>query len=102
MTMAATTQQRRYKATFILDTRGREESGEQLIEEVKKEIAAAGVELDGTENLGRRDFARVTDDKIPAGNYVEFSLLGDAGSATRLQEHFRLNPAVYRIMVRSV
>jgi small subunit ribosomal protein S6 len=87
---------------FILDTRGREESVEQLIEDVKKEIAAAGAEVEGTENLGRRDFARVTDDKLPAGNYVEFALTGDSGTAARLQEHFRLNPAVYRILLRSV
>jgi small subunit ribosomal protein S6 len=87
---------------MILDTRGREESVEQLIEDVKKEIAAAGGEVQGTETLGRRDFARVTDDKMPAANYVEFTVTGSPGVATRIQEQFRLNPAVYRVLVQSI
>jgi small subunit ribosomal protein S6 len=87
---------------MILDTRGREESIEQLIEDVKKEIASVEVEVVGVENLGRRDFARVTDAKLTAANYVEFTLAGPAGVATRVQEHFRLNPAVYRVLVQSI
>jgi small subunit ribosomal protein S6 len=86
---------------FILDTRGREESVEQLFDEVKKEIAAAGVEIIEAENLGRSDFARVTDAKMPAGNYVEVTVGGPADTARLLQEHFRLNPAVYRVFVQS-
>jgi small subunit ribosomal protein S6 len=85
---------------MILDTRGREESVEQLIEEVKKELAAAGAEVQGAETLGRRDFARVTDAKLTAANYVEFTVGGAPGVAAKIQEQFRLNPAVYRVLVQ--
>jgi small subunit ribosomal protein S6 len=87
---------------MILDTRGREESVEQLIEDVKKELVAAGAEVHGNESMGRRDFARVTDDKMPAANYVEFTVSGAAGLASKIQEQFRLNPAVYRVLVQSI
>jgi small subunit ribosomal protein S6 len=87
---------------MILDTRGREESVEQLIEEVKKEIASIDAEVVGMENLGRRDFARVTDAKMTAANYVEFTVTGAPGMATRLREHFRLNPMVYRVLVQGI
>ena len=97
MTEATTT---KYKATVILDTRGREESLEQLIEEVKKEIASAGVEVLGELNIGRREFARQPDPAITAGNYVQFDLAGPPDTAARLQEHFRLNSVVYRIVVQ--
>lgn len=102
MTAAATTTQRQYKVMMILDTRGREESIEQLIEQIKQEITGTGAEVSAAENLGPRDFARVTDDKFPSGNYVELDVKAPAGLAARLQEHFRLNKAVYRLLVQSV
>jgi small subunit ribosomal protein S6 len=87
---------------FILDTRGREESVEQLIEDIKKGIVAAGAEVNGVENLGRRDFARVTDAQMIAANYVEFTIAGSPGAATRVREQFRLNPIAYRVLVQSI
>lgn len=87
---------------MILDTRGREESVEQLIEELRKEITGLDAEVLGVENLGRRDFARVTDAKFTAGNYVEFTIAGAPGIVGRLQEHFRLNPVVYRLFAEHV
>ena len=56
---------RNYRATFILDNRGREETIDQIIEGVKKEIAAVQGEISAVENLGRKDFARITDSKFP-------------------------------------
>ncbi len=41
---------RNYKASFILDNRGKEDSVEQLIEGVKKEIAAVQGEVTAVEN----------------------------------------------------
>ena len=58
---------RNYKATLILDNRGKEDSVDQIIEGVKKEISAVQGEVTAVENIGRRDFARTTDDKFPAG-----------------------------------
>ena len=45
---------RNYKATFILDNRGKEDSVDQIIEGVKKEIAAVQGEVTAVEQLGRR------------------------------------------------
>lgn len=99
MTVAAT---RKYRATIILDTRGREDTVEEMIEEVKKEISSQGVEVVDVENLGRKDFARQPDPKIGAGNYLQFILSGPPGVASLLSEHFRLNKLVFRILVQSV
>ena len=57
---------RNYRATFILDNRGKEDSVEQIIEGVKKEIAAVQGDVTAVENLGRKDFVRVTDRPFPA------------------------------------
>ena len=52
---------RNYRASFILDNRGKEDSVDQIIDGVKKEITAVEGEVTGVENLGKKDFVRVTD-----------------------------------------
>ena len=92
---------RNYKATLILDNRGKEDSVEQIIEGVKKEISAVQGEVTGVENLGRRDFARKTDDKFPAGVYVQVNFSGPAAAPAQLHERLRLNETVYRALVEN-
>jgi small subunit ribosomal protein S6 len=92
---------RNYKATFILDNRGKEDSVDQLIEGVKKEIAAVQGEVSAVENFGRRDFARKTDDKFPSGVYVQVNFAAPGDAPAQLRERLRLNDSVYRALVES-
>ncbi len=92
---------RNYKATFILDNRGKEDSVDQIVEGVKKEIAAVQGDVSAVENLGRRDFARKTDAKFPAGVYVQVAFSAPAGAPAQLQERLRLNESVYRTLVQN-
>ena len=92
---------RNYKATFILDNRGKEDTVEQIIEGVKKEIAAVHGEVTGVENIGRRDFARKTDNQFPSGVYVQLNFSAPAGAPAQLHERLRLNDSVYRALVEN-
>lgn len=92
---------RNYKATFILDNRGKEDTVEQIIEGVKKEIAAVHGEVTGVENIGRRDFARKTDHQFPSGVYVQMNFSAPAGAPAQLHERLRLNDSVYRALVEN-
>ncbi len=92
---------RNYKATLILDNRGKEDSVDQLIEGVKKEITAVEGEVTAVENLGRREFARVTDDKFPGGVYVQVSFTAPGSAPAQLHERLRLNDSVYRALVEN-
>ena len=92
---------RNYKATLILDNRGKEDSVEQIIEGVKKEISAVHGEVTAVENLGRREFSRKTDDKFPAGVYVQVNFSAPAGAPAQLHERLRLNDTVYRALVET-
>ncbi len=100
-TATATPTKRNYRATFILDNRGREETVDQLIEAVKKEIAAVKGEVSGVENLGRKDFVRVTDKKLTGAHYVQIDFTGPADAPQHLRERLRLNNSVYRTFIRS-
>ena len=74
---------RNYRATFIVDNRGKEDSVDQIIDGVKKEIVALGGTVSATENLGKKDFIRVTDRKLTGAPYVHVDFSGDRKS-TRL------------------
>jgi small subunit ribosomal protein S6 len=92
---------RNYKATFILDNRGKEDSVDTIIESVKKEIAAVQGDVTAVENVGRREFSRKTDDKFPGGVYVHVAFSAPAGAPAQLHERLRLNESVYRALVQN-
>ena len=93
---------RKYHATFILDNRGKEETVDQIIEGVKKEIAAVQGEVTAVENLGKKEFVRVTDSRFPEAVYVQIDFAGPVDSPRHLHERLRLNSSVYRALVQAV
>ena len=95
------TTKRNYRATFILDNRGKEETVEQIIEVVKKDIAAVQGDVTAVENIGKRDFVRVTDKKLTGATYVHVSFAAPAAAPAQLIERLRLNHSVYRTFVQA-
>ncbi len=93
---------RNYRASFILDNRGKEDSIDQIVDGVKNEIAAVQGEVTAVENLGKRDFARVTDRKLTSGAYVQIVFAGPPQAPSQLKERLRLNNSVYRTFVQSL
>jgi small subunit ribosomal protein S6 len=93
---------RNYRATFILDNRGKEDSVDQIIDGVKKEIASIHGDVTAVENLGRKEFVRVTDRKFPGGTYVQIAFSAPLEGPAQLKERLRLNQSVYRTFVETV
>lgn len=93
---------RNYRATFILDNRGKEDSIDQIIDGVKNDIASIQGDVTAVENLGKKDFARVTDVKLPGAVYVQVNFAAPAEGPAALKERLRLNHSVYRTFVESV
>lgn len=90
---------RNYRATFILDNRGKEDTADQIIEGVKADIAAIQGEVTAVENLGKKDFVRITDPKLVGATYVQMSFSAPATGPSALKERLRLNNSVYRTFV---
>lgn len=93
---------RNYRASFILDNRGKEDSIDQIVDGVKNEITALHGEVTAVENLGKKDFVRVTDRKFTSGAYVQVAFSAPAEAPAQLRERLRLNSSVYRTFVQSV
>lgn len=92
---------RNYRATFILDNRGKEETIDQIVEGVKKVIAEIKGEVSAVDSIGRRDFVRVTDKKLTGAHYVHINFSGPAEAPQTLREKLRLNGSVYRTFIQS-
>jgi small subunit ribosomal protein S6 len=92
---------RNYRASFILDNRGKEETIEQIIEGVKKVIADVKGEVSAVDTVGKKDFVRVTDKKFTGAHYVQIKFSGPADAPAHLREKLRLNQSVYRTFIQS-
>jgi len=92
----------KYSATFILDTRGYEDSVESLVEKLKQLVETVGGKVSDVENLGQKAFARVTDRKFPSGIYVRINYEGPATSVAELNEKLRLDKNIDRVMVQTL
>jgi small subunit ribosomal protein S6 len=97
----STTTKRNYRATFILDNRGKEDSVDQIIDGVKKDILAVDGVVSSVEALGRRDFARVTDRNLPGATYIQVAFSAPATGPAALKERLRLNSTVYRTVLQT-
>jgi small subunit ribosomal protein S6 len=92
---------RNYRVTFILDNRGKEETIDQIVESVKKVIADVKGEVTAVDNIGKKDFVRVTDKKLTSAAYVHVNFTGPAEAPANLREKLRLNGSVYRTFIQS-
>ena len=92
---------RNYRASFILDNRGKEETIDQIVDGVKKVIAEVKGEVTGVENIGKKDFVRVTDKKLTGAHYVQINFSAPADAPQHLREKLRLNGSVYRTFIQS-
>ena len=92
---------RNYRASFILDNRGKEETIDQIVDGIKKVIADVKGEVAAIENVGKKDFARVTDKKLTGAHYVQIAFSGPAEIPAQLREKLRLNGSVYRTFIQS-
>ncbi len=100
--MSQTATNKRYRATFILDTRNYTESVETLVDSIKENISGLGASVTKVENLGAKEFARVTDRHMPTGVYVQYELEAAPEVPNQFQERFRLDKQVNRIIVQSL
>ncbi len=97
--MSETENKRKYRASFILDSRGIETPVETQIEHLTSVLESIGSEVGEVENLGRRDFARITEHDHAGDVYLHIHFEGPPTASGDLQERFRLDKSVKRVYV---
>lgn len=93
---------RNYRATFLLDTRNYQQPVETLVEKVTGTIESVKGSIKKVNNLGQKEFARVTKRKFPSGIYLELLFEGPSDAPAAIKEKLRLDRNVNRILVESI
>lgn len=85
---------RRYEVLLVLNTKGREESANDLIETIEKQIKAAKIEVEQVQRLENRQFA-YTSQKRTNGYYVNFIVHATPEDIDGLRAKWTLDPVVH-------
>lgn len=88
---------KRYEGLFILNTSGREEGVREIIDKIAAELTAAGCQIETTQKMDKKPFARVADKRHASGFYVNFIFQAEPAVMAQLQNRFALNPDVFRV-----
>lgn len=85
---------RRYEVLLVLNTKGKEESANDIIEALEKQIQAAQVEIEQVQRLEKRQFAYPSR-KQTAGFYVNFLVQATPEQIDGLRAAWKLDPVIH-------
>ena len=85
---------RKYEGLIVLNTKGKEDSVDELVGAVAKEMEESGAKLDEIQQLGRRKFA-YNARHLEGGHYVNYIFEADPSAITKIQDVFKLNSGVH-------
>jgi small subunit ribosomal protein S6 len=86
---------RKYEAMIVLDTKGKEESVDQLVTTVTKELEKAGAKLEQVDNLGKRKFP-FNPRHVEAGYFVNIHFQADPTALDSARAKLKLNDSIYQ------
>ena len=85
---------RRYEVLLVLNTKGKEESANDLIDSIEKQIKAEKVEVEQIQRLEKRTFAYPSR-KQTAGFYVNYLVHAEPAQINALQAKWKLDSSVH-------
>ena len=86
---------RKYEAMIVLDMKGKEESVEQLVSGIGREMEKAGAKLEQIDHLGKRKFP-FNPRHVESGYFVNFKIEADGAALDAVRAKLRLNDSVYQ------
>jgi ribosomal protein S6 len=95
----STIEQRKYEATFILDTRENSESVDEIITRLTETIRTFDGEVVKVHNHGIRDFARTPIRGFVSAPYVQIDFKSTSDGPATLREKLRLDKTIDRVVV---
>ncbi len=85
---------RKYEGLIVLNTKGNEDSVDELVGAVAKEMEEAGAKLDEIKQLGRRKFA-YNARHLEGGHYVNYVFEAEPSQIAKIQSALKLNATVH-------
>jgi ribosomal protein S6 len=85
----------RYEGLLVLNTKGKEDGAQKIIERLEKDFKADGAEIESVQKMDTRHFSYAPG-KLDSGFYVNFVFSAPPETLTKLQTRFKLDEDVYR------
>ena len=85
----------RYEGLLVLNTKGKEDGAQKIIERIEKDFKADGAEIESVQKMDTRHFSYAPG-KLDSGFYVNFVFSAPADTLPKLQARFKLDDDVYR------
>ena len=85
---------RKYEGLIVLNTKGKEDSVDELVGAVAKEMEAEGAKLDEIKQMGRRKFAHNAR-HLDGGHCVNYVFEADTQQMQNIQSKLKLNTLVH-------
>ncbi|MDA0767304.1 MAG: 30S ribosomal protein S6 [Verrucomicrobia bacterium] len=85
---------RKYESLIVLNTKGKEDSVDDLVGAVAKQMEAEGAKLDEIQQLGRRSFA-YNARHLEAGHYVNYIFEAEPDQLSKIQSRLKLDGTVH-------
>jgi small subunit ribosomal protein S6 len=86
---------RKYDAMIVLDMKGKEETVEQLVSGLGREMELSGAKLEEIDHLGKRKFP-YSPRHVESGYFVNFKIEADNAALDSMRAKFRLNENIYQ------
>lgn len=86
---------KKYEAMIVLDTKGKEESVDQLVSAVTKELEKAGAKLEQIDNLGKRKFP-FSPRHVEGGYFVNIQFQAEPSVLDSARAKLKLNDSIYQ------
>jgi len=86
---------RKYEAMIVLDMKGKEETVEQLVSGIGREMEASGAKLEQIDKLGKRKFP-YNPRHVESGYFVNFQIEADNAALDSVRAKLKLNDNVYQ------
>ena len=85
---------RKYEGLIVLNPKGKEDSVDELVGAVAKEMEAEGAKLEEIKQMGRRNFA-YNARHLDGGHYVNYIFEADTQQVQKIQGKLKLNALVH-------
>ena len=89
---------KRYEGLFILNTAGKEEGIQDIIDAVRNDVTAAGGKVETVQKMEKRPFARIADKQYQSGFYANVIFEAGPTIVAQLRQKFSLNPDIFRVL----
>lgn len=86
---------RKYDAMIVLDMKGKEETVEDLVSGIGREMEKAGAKLEEIDHLGKRQFPH-SPRHVESGYFVNFKIEADNAALDTMRAKFKLNENIYQ------